>query len=186
VTESSRVCPASHAGWLATPMRRLVHSPTRILAGMVEPGQTAADLGCGPGFFTLPLARMVGAEGRVIAVDLQPMMLDIVQSRADRAGLTQRIALQACAVDDLRLEGWGRVDFALAFAIVHEVPDARWFFAQVAGVLEEGARLLLVEPIGHVGGDAFARTLEIASGAGLRVTSIPRVALSRAALLVRG
>ncbi len=65
------VCPAEHAGWLATPLRRLLQDPRRILDGLVAAGDTAIDFGCGPGFFTLPMAELVGPGGRVVAVDLQ-------------------------------------------------------------------------------------------------------------------
>ena len=53
------------------PIRRIIHSPDKILGGYIEPGQTVLDLGCGSGTFTIAMARMVGEAGRVIAVDLQ-------------------------------------------------------------------------------------------------------------------
>ena len=76
------VGPAGHAGWLSSPVRRVVTDPKRIPRGLVEPGDTAVDLGCGPGFFTHPLVGMVGDGGSVIAVDLQPAMLEKVRVRA--------------------------------------------------------------------------------------------------------
>ena len=178
------VCPAEHAGWLSTPIRRLVTNPKRILCGLVGPGDTAVDLGCGPGFFTLPLAEMVSSDGSVIAVDLQAAMLDKVRSRAERKGLTARIRLHQCAADSLDLDG-ECADFALAFWMVHEVPDASRFFSDVHHVLRAGARFLLVEPRGHVKGDAFERTVNLAMAAGHRPLARPRVAFSRAALFGR-
>ena len=142
------VCPASQAGWLSTPLRRLFNDPARILAGLAEPGQTVADLGCGPGFFTLPLARMVGEQGRVIAVDLQQAMLDRLERRAERAGLAGRIELRPCTAGALGLTG--QVDAALAFYMLHEVPDQDRFLNEVAALLKPGGRFLLVEPRGHV------------------------------------
>jgi ubiquinone/menaquinone biosynthesis C-methylase UbiE len=184
------VCPAEHAGWLTTPARRLVTSPKRILRGLVWPGDTAVDLGCGPGFFTLPLAGMVGEDGSVIAVDLQAAMLEKVAERAGRKGLAARIRLHQCPADSLGLEGVGRdagngADFALAFWMVHEVPSAERFLREVRGVLKDGGRLLLVEPRGHVGGEAFAHTVDLAVAAGLKPLARPRVAFSRAVLLER-
>jgi ubiquinone/menaquinone biosynthesis C-methylase UbiE len=178
------VCSAEHAGWLTTPVRRLITSPTRILRGLVRPGDTAVDLGCGPGFFTLPLAEMVGDGGSVIAVDLQPEMLAKVGERAEHEGLAARIRLHQCPADSLGLEG-ERVDFALAFWMVHEVPSAERFLHEVHGVLKDGGRLLLVEPRGHVGKEAFAHTVDLAVWDGLRPLARPRVAFSRAVLLER-
>jgi ubiquinone/menaquinone biosynthesis C-methylase UbiE len=179
------VCSADHAGWLSTPARRLITDPQRILAGLVSAGDTAADLGCGPGFFTLPLAEMAGDEGAVVAIDLQQEMLDKVAARAAKRGLLDRIRLHRCSADSLGLDAdfAGRVDFALAFWMVHEVPHASAFLAEVAALLRPGGRLLLVEPKGHVGAAAWQRTIEAAGACGLEPDGAPRVAFSRAALL---
>jgi SAM-dependent methyltransferase len=77
-------CPYWLAWALDNPLRRWLHNPQKILEGLVQPGQTVLDLGCGPGYFSLALARMVGANGRVVAVDLQPEMLEFVRRRAER------------------------------------------------------------------------------------------------------
>jgi ubiquinone/menaquinone biosynthesis C-methylase UbiE len=175
------VCPASHAGWLSTPVRRLMHNPRRVVSGLAEPGQTVADLGCGPGFFTLPLAQLVGDEGRVIAVDLQQAMLDKLAVRAERAGLSGRITLHACAADALDLTE--TVDAALAFYMLHEVPDQERFLGEVRTLLKPGGRFLLVEPRGHVGAEAFERSLAAAMATGMTVERRPRVLFSRAAFL---
>ena len=81
------VCPASHAGFLSSSFRQLIHNPQKILGEFVAPGQTAADIGCGPGFFTLPLAQMVGENGTVVAADLQSEMLEKLRARATKLNL---------------------------------------------------------------------------------------------------
>lgn len=177
------VCPARFGWLLSTSLRRLAHKPERILAGLVEPGQTAADIGCGPGFFTLPMAELVGPEGCVIAIDLQQEMLDQVRRRAERAGLLERIRLHRAGEGDLGIEA--RVDFALAFYMVHEVPDARAFLRQVREMLKPGGRFLVVEPIFHVPAGKYRAMLETAREVGFQVVSEPRIAFSRSAVLVR-
>ncbi len=180
------VCSADHAGWLSTPARRLVTDPRRVLRGLVGPGDVVMDVGCGPGFFTLPLAEAVGDGGSVIAVDLQPAMLEKVGRRAGKSGLSSRIRLHRCAPDSLRLEeveGVGRLDFALAFWMIHEVPSRARLLAEAHDALRPGGRLLAVEPKGHVGSADWAATLEDAATAGFVVAARPRVAFSRAALL---
>ncbi len=77
----------------------------------------------------------------------------------------------------------GMVDFALAFAIVHELPSAAAFFAEVAAALKPGACLLLVEPAGRVKGAQFDAELTAASQAGLRLETRPVIRRSHAALL---
>lgn len=175
---------------LGHPLRRLVHPPGRILAPFVALGMTVLEPGPGVGFFTVELARRVGPSGRVVAVDVRPQMLDELRRRAARAGVLDRIDARVAqpnrlGTDDLA----GSVDFVLAFAMVHEVPDAAAFFADVAATLRPGGRLLLVEPAGHVDARRFAAELHAAERAGLRPAPHPalrpRAWLSRTTVLVK-
>ena len=191
MAKKNEVCSAEHAGWFTLPLRRLVQSPQRLLGGLVDPGDTVADLGCGPGYFTLPLATMVGVAGRVIAVDLQAAMLAKLRVRAERAGLDSRIELLECGPDRIGLTT--PCDFVLAFYMVHEVPDAAALMSEVHGVLKPGGRFLMVEPKGHVSAADFAATVAVAKAAGLveaigsgaRAARAPKVAFGRSALFER-
>ncbi|NNK85219.1 MAG: SAM-dependent methyltransferase, partial [Desulfobacterales bacterium] len=69
--EHIRVCPVERAGTLDNRFRRWLQNPQTILQPYIEAGMTVLDLGCGPGFFTLDMAQMVGQAGRVFACDLQ-------------------------------------------------------------------------------------------------------------------
>jgi ubiquinone/menaquinone biosynthesis C-methylase UbiE len=119
-------------------------NPERILDKLITPSQTVADLGCGMGYFTIPMARLASEDGRVIAVNLQAQMLAGVDRRACRAGLQDRIWLHQCKADSLDLHE--QADFVLAFWMVHEVPDKARFLGEAASLLKPGARFLLVEP----------------------------------------
>jgi hypothetical protein len=76
------LCPWWIGYLLASPVRRIFNNPQKILAGHVKPGMTVLEPGPGMGFFTIELARMVGGRGRVIAVDIQPKMLDGLKRKA--------------------------------------------------------------------------------------------------------
>lgn len=179
----SRVCPWWGGYFIDNRWRRLLHKPERILAPYVKPGMTALDFGCGMGFFAIPLARLVGPEGRVIAADLQPQMLDSLGKRAARAGVAERIEMLRCEPD---LIGVGEpVDFVLCFWSVHEVPDQRRLLAELNTCLRRDGRLLLAEPIGHVSRTAFEETVALAEEFGLTVHSRPRIRWSRAVELRR-
>ncbi len=180
----AHVCPWWGGYFIDNPLRRLLHNPERILGPHVSPGMTALDFGCGMGVFAIPLARMVGAEGRVTAVDLQAQMLAVVRRRAARAGVDGRVATHQCEADALKLDG--RFDFALAFYSAHETPDMGRLFRELHERLRPGGSLLLVEPIGHVTKSGFQRMLESAGESGMRVEGRPRVRLSHAALLRKG
>jgi ubiquinone/menaquinone biosynthesis C-methylase UbiE len=179
-----RVCPWWIGYLLASPLRKLRQDPHAILSPFVREGMVVLEPGPGMGFFTLELARLVGAAGRVIAVDVQARMLSALRRRARRAGLENRIETRQVAHDGMGIADLdGRVDFALAFAMVHEVPDAARFLAEVAAALKPGARLLLAEPKGHVKAPDFAVTLDLAGRSGLRIESRPVVRASHTALL---
>jgi ubiquinone/menaquinone biosynthesis C-methylase UbiE len=178
------VCP----WWLCysfdNPLRRLIHDPERILTPHVTTGMTAVDIGCGMGYFTLGMAKLVGPGGKVVAVDLQEKMLSTLGRRASKAGLADRIILRQCRPDLLGVEE--PADFVFAFWMAHEVKDKPRFFAQISAFLKPGGRLLLVEPKFHVTRNSFGRTLEVCRAAGFRLLGEPAVALSRAVRMERG
>jgi len=175
--------------WLAysfdNPLRRMFHDPGRLLAPFASRGMTVLDVGCGMGFFSLGLARLVGEEGTVIAADLQPEMLSRTEARARDAGLAGRIQLHRCAATELGLAG-RQIDFVLAFWMVHEVPDAVAFFRQLRASLRPGGRILVAEPRIHVPERRFQQVVAAAGEAGLRPCGAPPVRLSRAVLLESG
>ena len=179
-----RVCPWWLGYLLASPIRRLAQNPSGTVAPYVREGMTVLEPGPGMGFFTLDLARLVGSSGRVVAVDIQPKMLSVLARRARKAGLADRIDIRLAEPDSMPLEDLaGKVDFALAFAMVHELPDQVRFFSQVAAALKPGASLLLVEPSGHVKPPEFDAELKVAADAGLVLANRPSVGRSHAALL---
>ncbi len=183
---ADRVCPWWIGYLIASPIRRLVQDPHRILSPCVKPGMTVVEPGPGMGFFTIELARLVGPAGRVVAVDIQPRMLASLRRRAARAGVADRIETRVVQPGSLGLDDLaGAADFVLAFAMVHEFRDDIGFFRQAAAALKPGGRLLLVEPAGHVHERRFAAQLEAAAAAGLSVVERPSYWHSIGALLVK-
>jgi SAM-dependent methyltransferase len=136
------------------------------------------------GFFTLEMARLVGPKGRVVAVDIQPRMLEALRRRAGKAALLERIEARLVRGDGMGIDDLeGRVDFVLAFAVVHELPSAGRFFAEARRALTAGGRLLLSEPRLHVSEAAFGTTLEVARDAGFDVQERPAIAMTRSVVL---
>ncbi|MEF2232260.1 MAG: methyltransferase domain-containing protein [Pseudodesulfovibrio sp.] len=166
---------------LDNPVRRWLHPPAKLLGGFVRPGMTVVDAGCGTGLFSLAMAEMVGPEGRVFAVDLQPEALARVAAKAERAGLHPIIEPRQCGADDI-----GELpacDFALAFYMAHEVPDIDVFFNRMHQCLRPGSTLLLIEPRFHIRRAFFAGELTAAQKAGFSVTPAPSILGSHAAAL---
>ncbi len=179
----TRVCRARWAGGLDNFVRRWLQNPGRILGPYVREGMTVLDVGCGPGFFSVELARRVGKSGRLIACDLQEGMLQRLREKIRGTDLESRVTLHRCEAD--RLGVTEKVDFVLAFYMAHEVPNQDGFLAEIASLLKPDGRVFLVEPPIHVSRRAFEETLRKAERAGLSVAERPRMWISRAALLKR-
>jgi ubiquinone/menaquinone biosynthesis C-methylase UbiE len=171
--------------WIAytwdNPLRRFVHNPNRILGDLVTPGATVADIGCGVGSFSVAMAKLIGDQGRVIAVDVRPNMLKATRRRARLAHVAQRIDYHQCTLTRLGIEP--PLDFALAFWMVHEIDDLPAFFTELRATLKPGARLLLAEPYGHVSVKRYTHEIDAARSAGFTVQDEPHIHISHATLL---
>jgi SAM-dependent methyltransferase len=179
-----RVCPWWLGYFLISPFRGIGQNPGKILAAHVREGMTVLEPGPGMGFFTLELLRMVGNRGRVIAVEIQPKMLAKLKRRAEKTGMLDRLDARLASADSMGITDLrGSVDFTLAFAVVHEFPDAGRFFAEAATASKPGARLLFAEPNGHVKAADFESELRAADEAGFTVVERPSIRRSQAAVL---
>jgi hypothetical protein len=111
-------------------------------------------------------------------------MIKRLRRRATKANLAERIDTRVTRPDSMKLDGLnGRVDFVLAFAVVHEIPDGAVFFAEAATTMKSKARMLLAEPMGQVSEAEFDEELEMAKRAGLEVEARPPIRRTRTALL---
>jgi ubiquinone/menaquinone biosynthesis C-methylase UbiE len=183
LSRDEHVCPWWLAWTFDNPLRKWLHDPKQVLGPFVKDGMTAADIGCGMGYFSVALAELVGPGGKVLAVDVQQMMLDLCRRRAIRAGVGARVRTILAAPDDIAVTD--RVDFVLGFWMVHEVKDIPRFFGQVAAVLKPGGKMLYAEPRMHVSQKRFGEIIRHAEAAGFRVSEGPQVRLSRSAVLER-
>ena len=164
-----------------------MQDPKAIMRPYVREGMTVLDVGCGMGFFSLPLADLVGDSGKVICVDLQEKMIKGLMRRAKRARVTERIDARICNRDSLGLDDLaGEIDFALLFALAHEVSDKERLFSEVYITMKEDAKLLLAEPKAHVSKADFEKTVAIAQDTGFTVLRDAEIRRSRAVLLRTG
>jgi len=168
---------------LLNPLRKLIENPKTMLGPYIEEGMTVLEPGPGMGYFTIPMARMVGETGRIVAVDMSEAMLKGLSKRATRARLADRIEFRhnshpaTLGLDDLM----GKVDFATAIHVVHEVPDQTLFFRELLMALKPGGKVLMVEPRGPVSIDDFIGSTVTAIGIGFECQGLGE----RKALLVK-
>ena len=174
---SKRVCLVERAGGLDNRIRRFLQNPQKILKPYIRSGMTVLDLGCGPGFFSAAMARMLGDSGKVIAADLQPGMLEKVRQKIKGTILEQRIRLHQCRQDSIDLDE--KVDFVLAFYMVHEVPDHDKLFHELKTILKAGGFLFIIEPKFHVSKASFDSMVDRIQTMGFEIIDKPKVFLSR-------
>ena len=174
--KSERVCPWWMGYLLASPIRRLFESPEKIVEPYIKPGMTVLEVGPGMGFFTIPMARLVGENGKIISVDLQDKMLKSLVRRAKRAGVDDRVIARLATTDSLNIADFaGLVDSVILIAVVHEIPDQKNLFAQIYETMKPGALILIAEPAGHVTPESFKKMQGITKSQGLSEVSRPDI-----------
>ncbi len=111
-------------------------------------------------------------------------MIEGLKRRAKRAGLLDRIEARAVPANSMNLGDLReKIDFVLAAFVVHETPAVPAFFAEAAKAMKPAARLLLMEPAGHVSEMEFAEQLKAAAANGLKITERLPMRRCQAALL---
>lgn len=180
--DKNRVCPVELADSLDSKIRRYLQNPQKILKPFVREGMKVLDIGCGPGFFSIELAKMIGDSGKVFAVDLQEGMLQKIRNKIKGTNLEERIYLVKSEQDKFTVPE--KVNFILAFYMVHEVPDKNKLFEALINILDKKGNFLLVEPkLFHVSQKEFNITLQMAEKAGFIISKGPKLLFSFSALL---
>ncbi len=183
---NNHICPWQGGGLLTISLRKLFNNPNKIMMPYLSEGMSAADIGCGMGFFTIPMSKMAGERGNVIAIDIQSEMLDGLKQKAMKNGCSN-ITPHLCDASSLHAEQWKlSVDFALLFWMLHEVPDAERLIREIHEMLVLGGRLLFVEPMVHVGNASFQRSLSLFKKCGFTLIEEPKISISRAAAFQKG
>jgi arsenite methyltransferase len=110
-----------------------------FLAGELAAGERVVDVGCGAGLDTLIAARMVGAGGTVIGVDMTPAMIDRARAAAAAAGAANMELREGYAEELPVADGWA--DVVISNGVLNLAPDKPAAFAELARVLRPGGRL---------------------------------------------
>ena len=179
--KNRRVCPVENAGSLDNIFRKWVHNPQKLLKNYIHEGMTVLDVGCGPGLFSIEMATMVGKRGKVIAVDLQAGMLKKLKNKITGKEIEKIIELHQCEKNKIGISE--KVDFVLAFYMIHEVPSQMSFFKEIKSILKPNGKIFIIEPKFHVSKKAFEDTINIAIKIGLKPSKEENVFFSKAIIL---
>jgi SAM-dependent methyltransferase len=170
----------AYAARLESADRAAWQKPDEVVAALeLGPGQTACDVGSGPGYFTLRLARAVGPQGRVFAVDVEARLLSLLRDRLSGAGLTNVTPVLALPGDPLLPPA--ACDLVLVVNTYHHFPDGPAYLRGLQRVLRPGGRIANVDfhkretPVGPALAQRVAREdfLRDAASAGLTLASEP-------------
>ncbi len=173
--------PEDLAGYVAKmedPARAAWQKPDEVVAALgLRPGDTACDIGAGPGYFSLRLARTVGERGRVFAVDVEARILAVLRERVAAAGA--RNVTPVLALDDDPLLPAAACDVVLIVDTYHHFPDGPAYLRKLRAALRPGGRLVDIDfhkrelPVGPPVEHKVAREqfLKDAEAAGFRVVS---------------
>lgn len=165
----NHICPYWVGYFLINPLRKYRHNPERILGNYIQPGMHVIDYGCAMGYFSLPMAKMVGGSGKVYCFDIQKKMLNRLRQRAKKAGLCRIIEPLLIKKDskvnhDMNV----KADFTLLFAVAHEVADKEMLFLNLHTMMKSKGLLLFAEPAGHVSLGEFKKSVLLAGENGFK------------------
>ncbi|MBN1463050.1 MAG: methyltransferase domain-containing protein [Paludibacteraceae bacterium] len=171
--EEKSVCPWWMGYFLLIPIRKFSHHPSKLVKHFIKEGMTVVDYGSAMGYFSIPMAKYVGEDGKVYCIDIQQKMLDKLVRRAKNAGVEQQIIPILNTKEKTFMGIREEADFVLLFAVAHEVPDREKLFRYIASMLKPRGILYFAEPPGHVSKEEFEESISFAEKAGFVIREKP-------------
>ena len=178
--QTENICPAEKAGMLDSFFRRIIQNPKKIIRPYVKEGMTVMDLGCGPGFFSVEMAKIVQKSGKVFALDVQDEMLNLLADKIKDTQYQDIITLHKAKTDALNFSS--KVDFILAFYVIHEIKREN-IFSELKSILNPGGKILIAEPNFHISKKAYNQMLHSLEKEGFEIISKPKIFFSKAVLI---
>lgn len=175
------VCPYWMAFTFDNPIRKMFHNPEKMFEKYLKPNMNIMDFGCGMGYFSVALAKLTDDSSCIYSVDIQESMLRKVMKRAQYDQLDQKIKTYKCTDQHLDLDQ--KMDFILAFWMLHEVPDTKSCLMKLYDILDDQGLLFIAEPGFHVKKRDYGNMIQTAIDLGYKVHSYPKVRLSYAIVL---
>jgi len=179
--QKTHLHPLEKASALESRLRLLLQNPGRILKGYIHPGMTVLDLGCGTGYFTLEIAKLLEKRGKVIAADVQKGMLDVLKQKLENSELHKQIQIHNNQEDTLNLTE--KVDFILAFYSFHEMKYLDNIINELQKILIPETKIFISEQRFHVSKFKFNTIVQKMENIGFEICSRPKILLSRTVIM---
>jgi ubiquinone/menaquinone biosynthesis C-methylase UbiE len=171
------------AAALESSIRYKLQNPKKILKNYIKPGMTVLDLGCGPGFFTTEMARLLEDSGKVIAADLQDGMLELVKQKIIGSPYEQIVEIHKCQEKSLELTY--QFDFVLAFYSFHEMSFLNNIIDDIQLKLKPKGIIFIAEQKFHVPKSYFDFIINKMKTKGFEIIQRPHIFLSRTVVMRR-
>ena len=181
--QQTHTCPAWGAIGLDNALRKWLQNPQKILKPYIKTGMTILDAGCGPGFFSIEIAKMLNGSGKVISADVQEAMLDKVRKKIKNTNLEQTVHLHKSSFESIGIVE--KVDFVLAFWMLHEVRNQKKFIEELTSILKSNGLIFIIEPKIHVSKTQFNTAVDLIKDNGFTIVERPKVFFSRAIVLTK-
>lgn len=169
------------AGALESRLRLLLQNPGRILKGYIHPGMTVLDLGCGTGYFSLEIAKLLEKRGKVIAADVQKGMLDVLKHKSGYSELQNQIQIHNNLENTLNLTE--KVDFIFAFYAFHEMKYLDSIIFELQELLTHETKVFISEQKFHVSKYTFNTIVQKMENIGLEIWKRPSIFISRTVIM---
>lgn len=135
---------AKHMNKLDNPQRRKVLPPDKVIDLLeMKPGQEVADVGCGIGYFSIPMSKVVGESGKVYAIDISPNMLEEVKLRVEREKINNIETIQSLE-NDFKIRDKS-VDMVFTSTVFHEIDSTNSFLKECNRVLKDQGCLVILD-----------------------------------------
>jgi len=177
--ENKHVFDIEKSKHLESRFRKFFQNPKRLFKKYIIDCMSVLDFGCGPGFFSIEIAKLKKVK-KVISVDLQKGMLDIISKKIIDTDIKQKIELVNCTKTEIGY--FGKVDMIVAFYVLHEVPDSKKILSDFFNLLNPGGILYVAEPKHHVNKNDFNDLIGVAKEIGFNIIKSPWVIGSFAAV----
>ncbi len=142
--EIAQVMGHQAADWLERPEREKEEQPSKLIDALkVKPGEVIADIGAGSGYYAFRLSKLIGPKGKILAVDIQPEMLDIIRKRMKERHVTNIEPVQG-TITDPKLPA-NSVDTILMVDVYHEFDHPFEMTVAMVKALKPGGRMVFVE-----------------------------------------